>query len=116
MNPELQRCVEEIRIAFKASPNVRWHRLPVRIAKEVQTMAQVKKAVKNEHTGYYGLFSPRSKRFVFGIQEESQIAVGEKAKKRLGKRWHYDFEVRKIRYRNAADFNEGLKKKGNDGT
>ncbi|MER2171815.1 MAG: hypothetical protein ABS938_14430 [Psychrobacillus psychrodurans] len=98
-----------------ASPNVRRDRPPVRLAKDVQTMAQVKKATKDQHTGFYGLFSPRSKRFVFGIQEESQTAVEEKAKKRLGKRGHYDFDVRKIRYRNAADFNDGLRKKGNDG-
>lgn len=116
MNPELQRCVEEIRIAFNSSPNVRRHRSPVRIIKDVQTLAQAKKAIKDKYTGFYGLFSPRSKRFVFGIQEESHTTVGERAKKRLGKRWHYNFEVRKIRFRNVRDFNDGLREKGNDRT
>ena len=116
INPELQRCVEQIRIAFNASPNRRRQRVPFKRSEDVQTLAQMKKAIKDEHTGFYGLFSPRSKRFVFGIQEDSRTAVGEKAKKRLGKHWKYDFEVRKIRYRNAAEFNDGLRRKGDDGS
>lgn len=114
INPELQRCVEQIRIAFNASPNRRRQCVPFKRSEDVQTLAQMKKALKDEHTGFFGLFSPRSKRFVFGIQEESQLAVGEMAKKRLGKHWKYDFEVRKIRYRNADDFNEGLRRKDDE--
>lgn len=114
MNHELQKCVEEIRTAFNALPNVRRNRIPSINREDVKTLAQMKKTIKDEHTGFYGLFSPRSKRFVFGIQEESHAAVGEKAKKRLGKHWKYDFEVRKIRYRNADDFNEGLRRKDDE--
>lgn len=111
-NPEIQRCVEQIRIAFNSSPNVRRRKSSLPIQKPVQTLGQMKKALKNEFTGCYGLFSPRSKRFVFGIQEESHATVGEKAIKRLDKHWKRNFEVRRIRYRNAGDFNEGLKVKG----
>lgn len=114
MNSELQRCVEQIRTAFNASPNRRRCKPPIKVIEEVQTLGQLKKSLKDEPTGFYGLFSPRSKRFVFGIQEETRAAVSEKATKRIGKHWKYDFEVRKIRYRNAQDFNEGLRGIGND--
>ena len=114
INAELQRCVEQIRTAFNASPNAKRKRREIKNPEDVQTLKQLKKALKDEHTGFYGLFSPRSKQFVFGIQEESKTAVGEKAKKRLGKHWKYDFEVRKIRYRNAVDFNDGLRRKSDE--
>lgn len=111
IEPEIQKCVEQIRTAFNASPNVKRQKPLVKIIEDVQTLGQMKKALKNEYTGFYGLWSPRSKQFVFGIQEESRAAVGEKAQKRLGKCWKYEFEVRKIRYRNAEEFKEVLRRK-----
>lgn len=112
---DLEKCVEQIRVAFNALPNIQRPRQQQKLVKEVQTLKQLKKALKDEYTGFYGLWSPRSKKFVFGIQEENRAGVKHRAKKRLGKRWKDGFEVRKIRYRNESDFHNKLREVKSDG-
>lgn len=114
MTDQLAECVEQIRVAFNSTPNVIRPQQRLKPVKAVQSPRQMRKVIENHCTGFYGLWSPRSKRFVFGIQEESRELAAERAKRRLGKRWKYDFEIRKIRYRNASDFHNGLRRKEHD--
>lgn len=111
MDVKLLECLEKIRFAFNSSPNVRRSKTYPKSIENTKSISQKEKSIDNKYTGFYGLWSPRSKKFVFGIQEETRAGVGVKAKKKLGKNWVFKFDVRKIRCRNALDFNDGLRRK-----
>lgn len=95
----LEECIEEIRIAFKNKVEF----------KRRESKMRNNKHISNDYTGYYGVFSMKSKKFVFGIQEETRSKAKKKCIEKIKGKWNYDFTIKKIEFRNKGDFYQGLK-------